>query len=490
MSDWSGSAESFGVWSLQPFFESLSRWSCSWERDQIAPLRLGEASLYPCSLSKVSTTTHSSVLPLRLKPSRTPADNLKQPWPCPARRSDCRLLRKKGNAEKCLCDWLYNAVTGTVMVIMAYMFVCFTTKPFTFRHRRLVASETSDWWKAKVQMRSLKKTMSNSKGHYLGWVYGVLCCTWYDSIQLLACLFPSEHLPEACCLCSTVDWNTWHSSALNAKRTTDFIFTTRGGKKQTFLQLKKSFFLPHSWHLCSKTCFILLSMLWLKLSLFVTSIASVSSLPILREHTATLVSSDMLAFSFHFSLSHVEAATQGSTSRLSALDQRWDGTQVADLCQVASMCFNRSRVVVVFYMMSRPAVTLHSHWPLLHWSSDYAMILWSLLFCVPRMPHVSPWACIFEHIWNPLNRLSIQFWMLFVVKLQCIFCILPCSTDGILNFCCTEITFWARFILCQVRYIKLLASRRCFTFSISCTSRTFTSRVTKRIYQFSDKLLA
>lgn len=178
------------------------------------------------------------------------------------------------------------------------------------------------------------------------------------------------------------------------------------------------------------------------------------------------------------------------SGRLSALDQHWDGTQVANLCQVASMCFNRSRVVVVFYMMSRPAVTLHSHWPLLHWSSDYIMILWSLLFCVPRMPHVSPWACIFEHIWNPLNRLSIQFWMLFVVKLQCIFCILPCSTDGILNFCCTEITFWARFILCQVRYIKLLASRRCFTFSISRASRTFTSRVTKRIYQFSDKLLA
>lgn len=89
--------------------------------------------------------------------------------------------------------------------------------------------------------------------------------------------------------------------------------------------------------------------MWLKLSLFVTSIASVSSLPILREHTATLVSSDMLAFSFHFSLSHVEAATQGSTSRLSALDQHWDGTQVANLCQVASMCFNRSRVVVVFF---------------------------------------------------------------------------------------------------------------------------------------------
>lgn len=157
MSDWSGSAESFGVLSLQPFFESLSRWFCSWERDQIAPLRLGEASLYPCSLSKVLTTTHSSVRPLRLKPSRTPADNLKQPWPCPARRSDCRLLRKKGNAEKCLCDWVYDAVTGTVMVIMAYMFVCFTTKPFTFRHRRLVASETSDWRKAKAQMSNLKK---------------------------------------------------------------------------------------------------------------------------------------------------------------------------------------------------------------------------------------------------------------------------------------------------------------------------------------------
>lgn len=265
--------------------------------------------------------------------------------------------------------------------------------------------------------------MSYSKGHYLGWVYGVLCCTWYDSIQLLACLFPSEHLPEACCLCSTVDWNTWHSSALNAKHTTDFIFTTRGGKKQTFLQLKKSFFLPHSWHLCSKTCFILLSMLWLKLSLFVTSIASVSSLPILREHTATLVSSDMLAFSFHFSLSHVEAATQGSTSRLSALDQHWDGTQVANLCQVASMCFNRSRVCCCFFFtMSRPAVTLHSHWPLLHWSSDYIMILWSLLFCVPRMPHVSPWACIFwtymkssqQNFYTILNAICCQVTMYFL----------------------------------------------------------------------------
>lgn len=113
--------------------------------------------------------------------------------------------------------------------------------------------------------------------------------------------------------------------------------------------------MPHSWHLCSKTCFILLSMLWLRLSLFVASIASCSgkasvcSLPILREHTATLVSSDMLAFSFYFSLSHVEPATQGSTRRLSALDQHWDGTQVANLCQVASMCFNRSRVVLFFY---------------------------------------------------------------------------------------------------------------------------------------------
>lgn len=164
-----------------------------------------------------------------------------------------------------------------------------------------------------------------------------------------------------------------------------------GEKKQTFLQLKKSFFLPRSWHLCSKTCFILLSMMWLKLFLFVTSIAScsgkasVSSLPILREHTATLVSSDMLAFSFYFSLSHIEAATQGSASRLSALDQHWDGTQVANLCQVASMCFNRSRVVVGVFLwcpgLPLPC-TLIDPPP----CTDHQIILWFCEVCFSVYP--------------------------------------------------------------------------------------------------------
>lgn len=151
-----------------------------------------------------------------------------------------------------------------------------------------------------------------------------------------------------------------------------------------------------------------------------------------------------------------------------------DDTQFANLCQVAYGCL---RYFSFWWPSLLSPCTLRL-------CSDFVKYV-----SIPRMPHVSPWACIFEHIWNPLNKMSITFWMLFVVNVFFVYSSIY-STDVILNLYCTEVTFWACFSLCRVSPIKRLASHCCFTFSISFTSRIFTSITQKRIYQLSDTLLS